>query len=495
MTPFPRLSGQAVLTDAERTLTGDELAERVARVVSALLDITPEVRVLGLQADNGFDWIVADLAAQEARITLVPLPAFFTPAQCEHAIKVSQMDAIFTMAPAAAEALGFADATRLPGISLLILRRKRHRTAHFPAGTVKITFTSGTTGDAKGVCLDDRTQWRVAESLVEALAGVQIERHLCLLPLAVLLENVAGVYTPLLRRTVCCVPSLRDVGMTGASGFDAKACLAAIKRYDAQSVILLPQMLAALTEALDEGAEKPSSLRFAAVGGAKVSASLLDRARARGVPVYEGYGLSECSSVVALNVPGGDRPGSVGRPLSNARVTIASNGEILVRGQAMLGYTGDRESRDEASAICTGDLGRIDTDGFLHINGRLKQQLITSFGRNVAPEWPEAELMAGGAIAQAVVFGEARPALCAVIVPRSTQITDAIVAADIAAANQRLPDYARIAGWIRADTPFLAGNGLATANGRPRREQISARYQDRIDRLYALDKGGCSAVL
>ena len=161
----------------------------------------------------------------------------------------------------------------------------------------------------------------------------------------------------------------------------------------------------------------------------------------------------------------------------------------------MLGGTGDRQRRDESSAIYTGDLGRLDADGFLHIDGRRKQQLITSFGRNVAPEWPEAELLAGRAIAQAVVFGESRPALCAVLVPRFAEATDAMLASDVEGANRRLPDYARIAAWIRADTPFHAGNGLATDNGRPRREAVLARYDARIDALYEHVLGDRRAVL
>jgi len=324
MIPSLRDPARLALVAGASAWTAGELSTRVTLVQSSLLDIAPRVRVLGVQADNGFDWIVIDLAAQAAGITLVPLPAFFTRAQCEHAIAASGMDAIFTMAPSQASALGFGDATTVQGVDMPLLRRSGQGAAGFPPGTAKITFTSGTTGDPKGICLDARSQWEVAEALVAALSGVEIERHLCLLPLPVLLENVAGVYAPLVRGAACCVPPLREVGMTGASAFDAMACLAAIERYDAHSIILLPQTLAALTGALEAGAKRPSSLRFAAVGGAKVSPASIERARALGIPVFEGYGLSETASVVALNVPGCDRPGSVGRPLARTEVVFAT---------------------------------------------------------------------------------------------------------------------------------------------------------------------------
>jgi pyrroloquinoline quinone (PQQ) biosynthesis protein C len=231
-------------------------------------------------------------------------------------------------------------------------------------------------------------------------------------------------------------------------------------------VILLPQMLLALTAALEAGAPRPARLRFAAVGGAKVARALIERARAAGLPAYEGYGLTECGSVVALNLPGADRPGSVGRPLAHVRVEIGEDREIVVSGER------------------TGDLGRLDGDGFLYVEGRRKHVLITSFGRNVAPEWPEAELTAGGAIAQAAVFGEARPSLCAVFVPRSAEVSDAAVEAELRRANARLPDYARIAHWLRAEAPFGPANGLATANGRVRRDAVWSRYGTRLESLY-----------
>jgi long-subunit acyl-CoA synthetase (AMP-forming) len=484
----------AVLCGAQAALTAFELASRVERLTAALASATPRPRRLGLLADNGPEWVIVDLAAKRVGVPLVPLPAFFTLAQLGHAVITTGMDALLCASPEVAVALGFEPAGTLHGADLAWFRRAAEPVA-LPAGTSKVTFTSGTTGTPKGVCLGNAQQWTAATALVAATGSLGIERHLALLPLPVLLENVAGIYAPMLAGATCCVPPLAEVGLHGATGFDPYAGLAAIARWRAHSVILLPQMLAALTAALEAGAPPPRELRFAAVGGAKVAPALLARARAAGLPAYEGYGLSECGSVVTLNVPGADRPGSVGRALAHAGVRIGEDGEILVSGTGFLGYIGGGGGHARAAWQRTGDLGRLDADGFLHVEGRRKHVLITSFGRNVAPEWPEAELLAGASIAQAAVFGDARPRLAAVVVPRTPAVPDAAIEDEVRAANRRLPDYAQIAFWIRADAPFHAGDGLATANGRIRREAVWSRYRARLDALYQSRFGAVDALL
>lgn len=432
---------------------------RIRGAAAALSAARPRPRVVGLRADNGADWLVADLAAQEAGVVLVPLPAFFTPEQCNHAIEASGMDAML-----GAALLAFERAGEVEGLPLF---RRDTGPADLPPGVSKITFTSGTTGTPKGVALDNAQQWCVARALADATQPLGLRRHLCLLPLAVLLENIGGVYAPQVAGIESCVPPLAEVGMRGSSSFDAAQCLNAMERWEPDSVILLPQMLAAICACLEHGARAPRSLKLAAVGGGKISRALIERARKLGLPAYEGYGLSECASVVTLNLPGADRPGSVGRPLPHTGVRIDRR-EVYVK-------TGTRW-------IATGDLGHVDEDGFLYIDGRRKHVLITAFGRNVSPEWPEAELLAGRAIVQAAVFGEARPRLCAVLVP-APGASDAAVAADVHAANSRLPDYARIGAWVRAATPFTAQNGLATENGRARRDALWRAYGERLDGL------------
>lgn len=458
-------------------VTAASIEAEVARLAQDLRRVRP--RMLGLLADNGRQWLVADLAAERAGVPLVPLPAFFTRQQMAHAVAATGMDALITESAPTALALGFRQGEHW--------YTREAQPVALPAGTTKITFTSGTTGTPKGVCLGAAQQRALAEALVAATRDLQLARHLCLLPLAVLLENVAGARATLLSGATCLLPPLKDVGIGGATEFDPVACLTALERAQAHSAILLPQMLLALTLALEAGAPRPSQLRFAAVGGAKVSPALIARARAAGLPAYEGYGLSECASVVALNLPGADRPGSVGKPLAHARVKIAPDGEIAVGGSLFLGYLGDEAQG--AQWLGTGDLGRLDEQGFLHVEGRRKHLLITSFGRNVAPEWPEAELTAGGTLAQAAVFGEARARLCAVVVPRRAQASDAEIDAEVRRANARLPDYAQLAFWERAAAPFSPADGSATPNGRVRRDVVWSRYGARLESRYACLSG------
>ncbi len=332
------MNARAALRSAGTVLDAAALEARVQRLADLLHRARP--RALGLIADNGIEWVVADLAAERARVPLVPLPAFFTLGQLQHAADATGMDALLCDAPGIATALGFTPGGQLPGSALPWFRRKAAMPVELPPGTSKITFTSGTTGTPKGVCLSAEQQRTVAASLVTATQGVGIARHLSLLPLAVLLENIAGVHAPLAAGATCCLPPLAAIGVGGATGFDPRVALGAIERWQADSVILLPQMLAALTAVIEAGAPRPARLRFAAVGGAKVSPALIDRARAAGIPAYEGYGLSECASVVALNVPGANRAGSVGRPLPHARVRI-DDGEIVVDGAGSLGYVGE----------------------------------------------------------------------------------------------------------------------------------------------------------
>ncbi|MGE6216385.1 AMP-binding protein, partial [Aeromonas media] len=351
-----------------------------------------------------------------------------------------------------------------------------------PLVTAKITYTSGTTGQPKGVCLSLAQMTAVCESLALRVAPAGVEQHLTLLPLATLLENLTGLYVPLLTGACSRIPSLGELGFTGSSTLNPAVLGQALARWPSHSLVLVPELLRLLlalcanTQAL---AERLRGLRFVAVGGGKVAPDLIRHARALGLPVYEGYGLSECGSVVALNGPDADLMGSVGRPLPHCQVTLAADGEVMVSGSAMLGYLGEESTAGEPAdlQIATGDLGHLDAEGYLHITGRKKNVQITAFGRNFSPEWVEAQAQLCPAIARIVIFGDGQPANVALIQPlpgSQSQLPE-----QIARLNQQLPDYARIHHWL--PVALDQHPGLLTANGRPRRNEIYHHFSRQID--------------
>ena len=151
--------------------------------------------------------------------------------------------------------------------------------------TQKITFTSGSTGTPKGVCLSLESQLQVATSLYQSI-GLEKPNHLCLLPLPVLLENLAGVYAPLLAGgTVNLVP-LAELGFSGAQLLEPHKLIAAIERTEPNTLILVPELLTCLVAFAKQGWQAPKSLKFIAVGGAVVSQALIKQARELGLPVY-----------------------------------------------------------------------------------------------------------------------------------------------------------------------------------------------------------------
>ena len=480
---------RTALCGSQRKLSFAELMQQVDRFSEFLQ--THRCRTAGLLADNGIDWVIADLASLQSGTTLVPLPPYFGEAQLRHVIEASSMDVLMLdriSHQRFPQAFAFERTDRDCGNLCLLHRPAAIDTRDSrAAAAAKITFTSGSTGQPKGVCLSADTIDHVALRLCSTFADIEISHHLCVMPLATLLENIAGVYVPLLLGTTVHVPSLEALGLYGSSRLDVARFKRTIDTVGAESLILQPQLLRELTAASAADA-RTSSLKFVAVGGARVADSDLLEAATAGIPAFQGYGLSECASVVALNRPGAARPGSVGRPLDGVTVSIAPDGEILVENQAMLGYLGEPETTGRA--IATGDLGHLDDDGFLYVTGRRKDVLITSFGRNVSPEWPEAELLHEPEIAQACVFGEAQPFNTAVICPAEPSVTSQAIADAIHRANRNLPDYARVANFIIADEPFSAASGLLTQTGKLRREAIALRYVVPNEPLSARRLGG-----
>jgi len=436
-------------------------------------------RRIALALDNGLDWLAVDLAARAEQWVVVPIAPFFSTAQRQHVLDSTGCDLLlapadFKLGESRLEA-GFrlADETH----EIRIWQRRVASPPTLPPGTFKISCTSGTTGAPKGVCLSAELLEQVAGSLAERTAPLGIGRHLCLLPLAVLLENVAGAWAGLQSGARLIMPPLAETGLAGSSGLDMARFAACLKRHQPHSIIVLPELLKALCHLVESGQIDAQGLRLVAVGGARTPAALIEHARALGIPVFEGYGMTETGSVLCLNAPGADRIGSVGPPLAHQRLSRAPDGELRVHGPRFLGYVNDAAPAP-GEPLGTGDAGDIDAEGFVHVHGRLGNVYSTSWGRNVAPEWIEAELNAQPEIAQSFVHGRDLPENLAVLVPATTA-TQALNAA-VERVNCDLPDYARIAQWSVRARPFSTDDGTATGNGRLRRGRILAMHAEQL---------------
>lgn len=428
--------------------------------------------VVMLCADNSFDWLAADLALQNMGAVVIPIPGFFTQDQIDRISRLYQPSFAVGDRAYVERSMAVRDVLQVPDSGLVLAQLADGLSAASRSITEapgsKLTFTSGSTGDPKGIVIRAEQQWHVARSIANRLGELRGGVHLSLLPYPVLLENVAGAYSSILLDSSLVIPALYDVGLVGSSQFDPDRAVDALVKSMCTTTIVLPHMLSLILDVLERRAVKLPALRYVAVGGARVASGVLERARALRFPVYEGYGLTEASSVVCMNTPEFHRSGSVGRPLSHQVLDIAEDGEILLSWSVVAGAA-------TADGYPTGDLGEIDADGYLYIRGRKKNVLITGFGRNVSPEWPESLLLEQPVIRQAMVYGDGDPTLSALLVPSNDGVSDVALDAAMCNINAKLPDYAQIGTWKRVP-PFTQSSGLLTGNGRLRRERIAEIY-------------------
>ncbi len=418
----------------------------------------PAGRPIAVALDHGLASVLADLALLEAGIPAIPLPAFFTTEQRGHALTEAGAIALISSGADFPEELPLFAVTQLdcPPVDLL-------------PETAKISFTSGSTGTPKGICLSASHMLQVAQSVVDFVGGSHAGRHLAVLPPGILLENVAGLYAVLLAGGTYVALPQSETGFASPFRPDFGQLLRTISEQAITSLILVPEYLQGLVTAMEASGARFPQVTLVAVGGARVSLDLLQRAEALGLPVRQGYGLTECASVVTLE--GSERTsfGSAGRSLGHNHISCAKDGEILIHGPLCLGTIG---STMPPGPYHTGDIGRIDVQGNLWIDGRKSNTIITSHGRNIAPEWVEGALLAQPEIAQAMVHGDGAATLSALIVPSGL---DANIDAAIQRANKTLPEYARIT-HTRRIAPFTPMNGLLTGNGRLKRAEITTAY-------------------
>lgn len=252
-------------------------------------------------------------------------------------------------------------------------------------------------------------------------------------------------------------------------------------------------------------------VRRATSGGSPLSRDLCLFYEGIGIYVHDGYGLTETSGGVTMQPFGREKSGTVGRALPGTEIKVADDGEILVRGPSVFqGYVGDAAATRAAldgGWLATGDLGRLDSEGYLTITGRKKDVVITSSGKSVAPAALEQRLRMHPLVHQAVVVGDNRPCVGALItldpdfladwraalslsgdaVTRAAREENALreeIGRAVAAANSSVSPSESIRVFRVLPEPFDVANGLLTPSMKLRRDEIVRRYALEIDAMY-----------
>ncbi len=215
-----------------------------------------------------------------------------------------------------------------------------------------------------------------------------------------------------------------------------------------------------------------------------------------GVPVIEGYGLTETASSATVNEPGDFRIGTVGRPVEGAEVRLADDGEILIRSPSVFaGYYKDPEATAEALTedgwFRTGDVGEIDDEGFLRITDRKKDLIITAGGKNIAPQNLENALKSSRFVSQALVVGDRRPYVTALVTLDEAELASSgrdpqkLVQELVDDVNRDRTRVEQIKRFVILPRDFSQEEGEVTPTLKLRRRVIHEHFADEIERLYA----------
>lgn len=467
----------------------------------------------GILSENRPEWGLSYLAVLAAGGTVVPLDSSWKEQELLRTIRCSGVTTVFTTAkwyPFLRE-LNLAENKPLEIIGLDDIITPNLLTISsgppYLASNINgkdiaaLIYTSGTTGEPKGVMLTHRNLVANLEGIIAALDFYPDDLFLSVLPLHHTFEATCGMLTPLsLGLTVAYARSLKSRDIIDDIARHRVTCMVAVP-------LLFEKIYLSITRKIEElpfpkrlalktlyGASNVgwnlgvkagrllfkglrhqaglSSIRLFVSGGAPLPAEIARWFNLIGFDFLEGYGLSECAPVVAVNRPQNIKFGSVGPPLPNIDVRIIEPsrdgvGEIAVKGENITaGYLNNPQATDDLIRegwLYTGDLGRM-KDGYLFITGRKKNLIVSAAGKNIYPEEIEAELMLSPYIREALVLGRKRNGkmeeeVCGIILPDMEQISHhplatsggsddnllrRIIKEEVEAVNDRLADYKRL---------------------------------------------------
>ena len=502
---------------------------------------------LAILSENRPEWHIIDFACHLLGLVVVPVYLTLSPARMRFLLKHSGVVAI-AVSPGK-HAVAFAEIREdLPDLQTVLAVDSLHELVCVPdeapllalARNVQpddlatLIYTSGTTGDPKGVMLTHA-------NLVFNVYATQDRLALCDNPQAMAVLPLAHIF----ERSLCYSYFFRHVPL--AYG-DPHELIELLPLFRPTLMAVVPRILEKVHErVLSQIAEMPSwkqmlvrellegqkshswltplvdRLMFAKLrerfggriqylisGGAALKVSTGQFFLDAGISVNEGYGLSETSPVIAVNPPGKVKLGTVGPPVPGVDVLIAPDGELLVRGgNVMKGYWKDPVATQEVlhnGWFHTGDLARLDEDGYLTITGRKKEIIVTANGKKIAHQDVEELLMRSPLIQTAVLIGDGRKFVSAVIAPNRQELTRAAIARDWPLADfdamlaspavhalyrseidrlqADLSDFEKVRDFIFVKEEMLQDPEFLTPTQKVRRKNLERYLQPQLDSLY-----------
>ena len=394
-----------------------------------------------------------------------------------------------------------------------------------------IIYTSGTTGAPKGVMLTHRNLVSNAVASLTAFEVCSRDVHLSFLPLNHIFERTAGynlmlyagatiAYAESIEKAALNLQEVRPTVLLAVPRFYEKLIdrameVAKAAGFPRAQMALWGRGVAERWAALELGGKSVSPLlalqhgiadrlvysvlrrrlggriRCCFSGGAALARETALFFYGVGMPIMEGYGLTETSPVIAVNTAKHYKVGTVGRPIQGVEVRIAEDGEILVRGDSVMkGYWNRPE--ETAAALKdgwfhTGDIGELDADGFLRITDRKKDLIVTSGGKKIAPQPIQNALKKSPRILEAIVLGDGHKYAVALIVPANGATHEAI-AADVDSVNKELASYETIKHFELIPNDLSVENGSLSQKMELKRKVVSDRYRDLIEKMYHGEK-------
>jgi long-chain acyl-CoA synthetase len=558
--------------DEWRELTYGEVCGMIDELALGLVELGVELgdRV-GVLADTRLEWTLASYAISAAGAVVVPIYPTNSPRECEwvlgnsgaraviceHERQRAKIDQIRDSLPELEHVIGIE-----PGGGELTLEElrasgrergpeelSRRQNAIDPGDAYTIVYTSGTTGPPKGVVLTHRNAMSVCQ-IVEQLAFVQPgETSYLYLPLAhvfaltvqlasfdqgTTIVYFGGNSRKILEEIVECkptylpsVPRIFEKLYSAAMAMQEQASDQDRERFR-QAVQLgidvrrrrqhgepVPEELERRFEQADERIFAPvrklfgDNVRQAVTGAAPIAAEILEFFYAAGVPVLEGYGMTETTAVGAVGTLEHFKFGTVGRAMPGVEIKIADDGEILMRGPNIFReYWRNPEATAEALVdgwVLTGDLGSIDDKGYLKITGRKKDIIITAGGKNLTPANIENDLKQSRFVSQAVMYGDRKPYPVALITLDAEEIgpwarehslpedvakladSEAVrelIQTEVDRANANYAQVEQIKKFTILDRDLSVETGELTPTLKVKRNVINERYADMFESMY-----------